>query len=149
MAQFCTFMGIRQSPRTSHSPWTNRLVEVQNKNLGTHLPMFLHNTTKDWSRQIHKFAYAHFSQPLSSLNVSPQVIVFNIRPRIPLIIGLKLNRDLNRRRISKYCSELLAHSHYEKTDPNPFLYRTLSKPPPQRILAEETATFQIYSTFYG
>ena len=30
-------MGIRHSPRTPYSPWTNGLVEVQIKNLGTHI----------------------------------------------------------------------------------------------------------------
>ena len=35
MAHLCTLMGIRHSPRTAYSPWTNGLVEVQNRNLGT------------------------------------------------------------------------------------------------------------------
>ena len=29
MAHLCTLMGIRHSPRTAYSPWTNILVEVQ------------------------------------------------------------------------------------------------------------------------
>ena len=36
-AHLCTFMGIRHSPRTAYSPWTSGLVEVQNRNLDTHL----------------------------------------------------------------------------------------------------------------
>ena len=35
MAHLCTLMGIRNSPRTAYSPWTNGLVEVQNRNIGT------------------------------------------------------------------------------------------------------------------
>ena len=31
VAQLCTLMGIRHSPRTAYSPWTNGLVEVQNR----------------------------------------------------------------------------------------------------------------------
>ena len=54
-------MGIRHSPRTAYSPWTNGLVEVQNRNLGTHLRMFLHDTPKDWAFQVHMYAYAHNS----------------------------------------------------------------------------------------
>ena len=46
MAHLCTLMGIRYSPRTAYSPWTNGLVEVQNRNLGTHLRIFLHDTPK-------------------------------------------------------------------------------------------------------
>ena len=41
MAHLCTLMGIRHSPRTACYAWTNGLVEVQNRNLGTHLRMFL------------------------------------------------------------------------------------------------------------
>ena len=47
MAHVCTLMGIRHYPRTPYFPWTNGLVEVQNKNLGTHTRMFLQNTSKD------------------------------------------------------------------------------------------------------
>ena len=73
MAHLCTLMGLRHSPRTVYSPGTNGLVEVQNRNLGTHVRMFLHDTTKDWAFQVHMYAYAHNFphnfQPLSELNV--------------------------------------------------------------------------------
>ena len=39
-------------------------------------------------------------------------------------------------------------SLYDKSDLNPFLYRTFSKPIPQWFLAVETAMLQIYSTVY-
>ena len=42
-------MGIRHSPRGPYFPWTNGLVEAQNKHLGTHLRMFLQNTPKGWA----------------------------------------------------------------------------------------------------
>ena len=69
IANLCTTMGIRQSPRTPYAPWTNGLVENQNENLGTHLRLFLHNTPENWSTQVHMYAYAHNSQPLSKLNL--------------------------------------------------------------------------------
>ena len=71
LAQLCTLMGSCHSPRTPYSPWTNRLVEVQNKTLGKHIRMFQQNTTNNWAYQVHMYTYAHNSQPLSSLNVSP------------------------------------------------------------------------------
>ena len=86
MAQLCTLMGIRHSPRTAYSPWTNGLVEVQNRNLGTHLRMFLHDTANDWAFQVHMYAYAHNSQPLSELSISPHEIVFHTRPRVLLTL---------------------------------------------------------------
>ena len=141
-------MGIRHSPRTAYSPWKNGLVEVQNRNLGTHLRMFLQDTPKDWAFQVHMYAYAHNSQTLSELNISPHEIVFHTRPRIPLTFDSNLTRDTSKLCISRYCSQLPEHSHYDKTDLNPFSYRTLSKPIPQWFFAVETAMLQIYSTVY-
>ena len=120
MAQLCPLMGIRHSPRTPYFIWTNGLVEVQNKNLGTHLRMFLQNTPKDWAYQVHMYAYAHNSQPPSSLNVSPHKIVFHTRPRVPLTFDLNLHRDASRTCFSQYLSELREHSDYDKIDLNPF-----------------------------
>ena len=77
MAHLCTLMGIRHSPRTPYSPWTIGLVEVQNKKLGTHIRMFLQNTPKKWAHQVHMYAFAHNSQPLSALNVSSHELVFH------------------------------------------------------------------------
>ena len=94
MTHLCTLMGIRQSPRTAYSPWTNGLVERPNRKLGTHLRMFLHDTPKDWAFQVHMYAYAHYSQPLSELNVSPHEIVFHTRPRIPLFQFKPYSRHL-------------------------------------------------------
>ena len=122
MTHLCTLMGIRHSPRTAYSSWTNGLVEVPNRNLGTHLRMFLHDTPKDWAFQVHMYAYAHNSKPLSELNIPPHEIVFQTRPRIPLTFDLNLNRDTSKTCISRYCSQLPAHSHYDKSDLNPFFY---------------------------
>ena len=71
-------MGIRNSPRTFYSPWTNGLVEVQNKNFGTQIRMFLQNNPMDWAHQVHMYAFAHNSQPLSALIVSTHELVFHI-----------------------------------------------------------------------
>ena len=120
MTHFCTLMGIRHSPRTAYAPWTNGLVEVQNRNLGTNLRMFLPYTPQDWAFQVHMYAYAHNSQPISDLNVSPYEIGFHTRPRIPLTIDLNLNRNRTKTCISQYCSQLLVHSHYDKSDLNLF-----------------------------
>ena len=47
LANLSTTMGIRHSQGTPYAPWTNGLVENQNKNLETHLRRFLHNTPED------------------------------------------------------------------------------------------------------
>ena len=122
MGYLRTLKGVRHSPRTPYSPWTKGLLEVQNKNIGTHIRMFLQNTPEDWAHQVHMYAFAHNSKPLSALNGSPHELVFHIRPRIPLIFDLNLNRNTNNTYISQYCSQLPEHSHYDKTDLNPFFF---------------------------
>ena len=148
IAPLCTLIGIRHSHKTAYAPWTNGLVEVQNRNLGTHLRMFLHETPEDWAFQVHMYAYAHNSQTLSELNVSPHEIVFHTQPKIPLTFDLNLNRNTSRLCISKYCSQIPEHSHFDKTDLYPFFYRTPSKPIPQWFLAVETAMLRVDSTVY-
>ena len=127
MAHLCTLMGFRHSPRTAFFPWTNGLVEVQNRNLGTRLRMFLHDTLEDWAFQVPLYAYAHNSQPLSELNVSPHEIVFHTRPRIPLTFDVNFTRDTSKTCISSYCSQLPEQSHYDKTDLNPFFLKNTLK----------------------
>ena len=95
-ANLCTTMGIRHPPRTPYAPWTIGLVENQNRNLGTHLRLFLHNTPENWSTEVHMYAYAHNSQPLSELNLSPYEIVLHTVPRIPINFELNLQRDTYR-----------------------------------------------------
>ena len=48
--------------------------------------MFLHDTPKDWTFQVHMYAYAHNSQPLSELNVSPHEIVFHTEPEYHFLL---------------------------------------------------------------
>ena len=95
--------------------------------------MFLHGTPKYWAFQVHMYAGAHNSQPLSELNVSPHEMVFHRRPRIPLTFDINLNRNTSKTCISQYCYHFLEHSHYD----------TLSKPIPQWFLAAKTAMVKI------
>ena len=145
MTHLCTLMGIRNLPRTAYSPWTKGLVEVQNRNLGTHLQMFLNDTPKrlgissPYVRICTQFTTSFRTQCFSSQNC------FHTRPRIPLTFDLNLNRNTSKHCISKYCSQLPEYSHYDKTDLNPFFYRTLSKPIPHWFLAVETAVTNLFN----
>ena len=109
---------------------------------------FLHNTPENWSTQVHMYAYAHNSQPLSELNLSPYEIVFHTIPRIPINFELNHQRDTYRNCISQYGQELPLHTHYDKSNSNPFFHKILSKPIPQWFLATETAMMQIANISY-
>ena len=82
MAHLCTLMGIRNSPRTAYIG----LVEVQNRNLGTHLRMFLHDTPKDWAFQVHMYAYAHNSNHFQNSMFLLMKLFFTRDPEYPLLL---------------------------------------------------------------
>ena len=71
MAHLCTLMGIRNCPRTLYSPWTNGLVEKQNKNIGTHIRMFLQNTPEDWAHQVHLYNLHTIHNPFQHSKFHP------------------------------------------------------------------------------
>ena len=88
------------------------------------------------------------SQPLSELNLSPYEIVFHTLPRIPINCEVNLQRDTYRNCTFQFCQNLPLHSHYDRSNLNPFFHKIFSKPIPHWILATETAMIQIYHTVY-
>ena len=111
-----------------HFSSAKTIIEVSSFQMTTHERMFLHDTPKDWAFQVHMYAYAHNSQPLSELSISPHEIVFHTRTRIPLTFDLNPNRDTSKTCISRYCSQLPEHSHYDKSDLNPFFIEHFQNP---------------------
>ena len=118
------------------------------KNLGTHLRLLLHNTPEKWSTQVHMYACAHNSQPLSELNLSPYELVFHTIPRIPINFEFNLQRDSYKNCTSQNCQDLPLHTHFDKSTLNPFFRKILPKPIPQWILATETAMVLTYHSVY-
>ena len=106
IANWCTLFIIRHFPRTSQSPWTNGLLEIQIKNIGTHLKMFLFDIPENWSTHVHFFPYAQFTQPISHMHISPVGIVFHTQPRIALNYKLTLRRNSFRECIAQNCSDM-------------------------------------------
>ena len=90
----------------------------------------------------------HIIKPLSELNHSPYEIVFHTIPRIPINFELNLQRDTYTNCTSQFCQNLPLHTHYDKSNLNPFFHKILSKPIPQWILATEAAMIQNYHTVY-
>ena len=127
MPHLC-FLLINHSTRTLSSPWTNGLVEVQNRKLGTHLGLFLQNHPTSWSFQTQMYAYAHNTTPLSQLKLSPYQIVFHTQPCIPSTFSLNVTRDSSKTCIASYCNSLVPHTHYTDQNLNPFFHSLLNKP---------------------
>ena len=92
-ANCCPLFFIRHYPRTSHAPWTYGFIEVQKKNRGTHLRMFLNEASEDWSKSVLFFAYAFNTQPLSHLHFSAQEKVFHTQSSFAMKSQLSLSRN--------------------------------------------------------
>ena len=133
---------IRHSPRTANAPWTNGLVEVQNKLLGTHLRMFRHGTPKNWSIHVHFVAYAHKTQPSSHMYNSPYERVFHTKLRFTLNFQFSLPQNSFCQSTAQNCLELLPHSHYQSADLNLLLHSTNLKRISTCFLGTGTATPQ-------
>ena len=87
MANCCTMFKVRHSTRTSPTLLTNWLVESK-KNLGAHLRMFSKDTFENWSFQVLFSVYAHNTQPLSHLHVSPYQNSFSNAAASPIEFSL-------------------------------------------------------------
>ena len=105
----CSLFNINHSPITPYSPWTNGFNEVQNRNIGTHLRLFLQNLSTNWSFQTQRYAYAHNTTPLSQRKLSPYHFFSHTHPRIPLTFSLTLSRDSSKKCIASYCDSITIH----------------------------------------
>ena len=146
MASCCTLFNVRHSPRTSHGPWTNGVVEVKNKNFLAHLRLFLHDAPENWSIQVSFFPYAHKTQPFLHLHISPYEL--SVQPRIPLNFQLNRSRNSFRQSTAKNCSQFFPHFYSQSTDWNPLFLSIMLKLISTGFLAFETAMLQISSKIY-
>ena len=141
-ANWCTLFHDRHSPEVSHALWTEGLVEKQIEYLGTHLSMFLNDTPENWSNQVHFFAFAHNTQPISHLCRFSYDIGFHTQPRIPVIFQIIFFRNLFCEGTAYNGSQLPPQSHYQSTDLNPLFHSIKLKPICIWFLAIETAVLQ-------
>ena len=110
--------------------------------------MFLHDTPENWSSLVHFFPYAHITQPLSDLHVSPNETFFHTQTYVPLNFQMDLSRNQFRECTAQYCSDLPPQFYYQSTDINSLFHSTMLKPFSTCFLAIETAILQIYSKVY-
>ena len=79
---------IRLKPRTPHAPWTNALVEGMNPSLQEYLRCIINgNDTRyiEWPADIKLFPISYNSQITTTFGLSPYEMVFNQKPRKPII----------------------------------------------------------------
>ena len=144
MANCCTLCIFCHFSRNSHDLWTVGFVEVQKRSLGIRLRLFLHDTHETWPDQIVFIAFAHNTQPIHYLNVSPNETVFHTQLRFPLNFQLKFSRNSIHEGTAQFCSELPSDSQYQSTVSSPLFHRIRWKPFFNCFLAFATAMMQFF-----
>ena len=91
----CHLYNIKHKPRTSHAPWINGLVEGMNRSLQEYLRCIINdNDTRytEWSADVKLFPLSYNSQITTTLGMSPYEIVFNQKPRKPIMFTAKAHK---------------------------------------------------------
>ena len=116
VTHLCSLFCYYRFPWTPYSPWTNGLVEGQNRNLDTHLRLFLLNPPNIWSFQTQMCVCAQNTTPLSQLQLSSCQSVFHTHPRIPINFSLSLTRGSSKSCIATSSKYLPPHTHFSDQD---------------------------------
>ena len=137
--------GITLAPRTTHSPWTNGKVEVQNQHLSRYWRNFMNQSGNNWSKLASKIAFAHNMSVNYTTGHTPYEIVFGTKPQVPMILKLGLLRDKDKQCKSEFCDGLQSHTHSENCLPNPL--NCLLRPQLfDKLLKRENEYKRIYSS---
>ena len=115
----CHLYNIKHKPRTSHALWTNGLVEGMNRSLQEYLRCIINgNDTQytEWSADVKLFPLSYNSQITTTLGMSPYEIVFNQKPRKPIMFtanAYKYTQPYCQPNKDSICYNLPLHTHDE------------------------------------
>ena len=94
----CHLYNIKHKPRTSHAPWTKGLVKGMKRSLQEYLRCIINgNDTRntDWSTDVKLFPLSYNSQNTTTLGMSPYEMVFNQKPRKPIMFTANAHKKHN------------------------------------------------------
>ena len=141
---------VKHKQRTSQASWTNGLLEGINCSLHEYIRCIINgNDTKhtEWSTDVKLSPLAYNLQITSTLTLSPYEMVFNQKPRKPIMFTAKL---LKKR--TKFCQptkesrcyNLLLHTHDEDHFHQPPFLKLTSGTHTERILNRDKKHSGIY-----
>ena len=146
----CHLYKIKHKPRTSHAPWTNGLVEGMNRSLQEYLPCIINgNDTRytEWSADVKLFPLSYNSQIKTTLGMSPYEIVFNQKPRKPIMFTANANKNTQgfcQPNKDSICYNLPLHTHDEDHFHHPQILKLASGTHTEWILNRDKKHKEIY-----
>ena len=93
ITHFCRTYNVQFKPRTPYAPWSNGLVENSNSQLNTFLRTVLDSQYDTWSHKVKIFPFAFNSQVRTNINLSPYELVFDQKPKKPIMFNLSSTTD--------------------------------------------------------
>ena len=146
----CHLYNIKHKPRTSHAPWTNGLVEGMNRSLQEYLRCIINgNDTKytEWSADVKLFPLAYNSQITTTLGMSPYEMVFNQKPRKPIMFTANSHKNAQgycKPNKDSICYNLPLHTHDEDHFHHPQILKLASGTHTEWILNRDKKHNEIY-----
>ena len=142
----CHLYNIKHKPRTSHAPWTNGLVEGMNRSLQEYLRCIINgNDTRytEWSADVKLFPLAYNSQITTTLGMSPYEMVFNQKPRKPIMFTANSHKNAQSHcqpNKDSVCYNLPLHTHDEDHFHHPQILKLASGTHTEWILNRDKKT---------
>ena len=146
----CHLYNIKHKPRTSHAPWTNGLVEGMNRSLQEYLRCIINgNDTRytEWSADVKLFPLAYNSQITTTLGMSPYEMVFNQKPRKPIMFTANSHKNTQghcQPNKDSVCYNLPLHTHDEDHFHHPQILKLASGTHTEWILNRDKKHNEIY-----
>ena len=146
----CHLYNIKHKPRTSHAPWTNGLVEGMNRSLQEYLRCIINgNDTRytEWSADVKLFPLAYNSQITTTLGMSPYEMVFNQKPRKPIMFTANSHKNAQgycQPNKDSICYNLPLHTHDEDHFHHPQILKLASGTHTEWILNRDKKHNEIY-----
>ena len=146
----CHLYNIKHEPRTSHAPWTTGLVEGTNRSLQEYLRCIINgNDTKytEWSTDVKLFPLAYNSQITTNLGMSPYEMVFNQKPRKPIMFTANAHKKAQgycKPTKDSICYNLPIHTHDEDHFHHPQILKLASGTHTEWILNRDKKHNEIY-----
>ena len=146
----CHLYKIKHKPRTSHAPWTNGLIEGMNRSLQEYLRCIINgNDTRytEWSADVKLFPLAYNSQITTTLGMSPYEMVFNQKPRKPIMFTANSHKNTQghcQPNKDSVCYNLPLHTHDEDHFHHPQILKLASGTHTEWILNRDKKHNEIY-----
>ena len=146
----CHLYNTKDKPRTSHAPWTNGLVEGMNRSLQEYLRCIINgNDTRytEWSADVKLFHLSYKSQITTTLGMSPYEMVFNQKPRKPIMFTANAHKNAQghcKPNKDSICYNQPLHAHDEDHFHHPQILKLASGTHTEWILNRDKKHNEIY-----